>query len=94
MSTTTIRLPEELKQRVASAAERAGLTPHAFILDAIAEKTEDAERRNEFRETAEQRYAEIAATGQAIPWHEMQAYLKGRLRGEAPPRPVARKLAD
>ena len=38
MSTTTIRLPRELKERVARAAERAGTTPHGFILEAIAEK--------------------------------------------------------
>ena len=36
MSTTTIRLPDELKMRVADAAERAGMTPHGFILEAIA----------------------------------------------------------
>ena len=35
MSTTTIRLEDDLKARVAAAAERAGVTAHAFILDAI-----------------------------------------------------------
>ena len=36
MSTTTIRLEDDLKARVAAAAEREGKTAHAFILDAIA----------------------------------------------------------
>ena len=40
MPTTTIRLSDELKARVASAAERAGTSPHNFILEAIAEKAE------------------------------------------------------
>ncbi len=31
MSTTTIRLPEDLKARVAAAAERAGTTAHSLI---------------------------------------------------------------
>src|SRR3546814_20149299 len=38
MSTTTIRLPDELKARIAEAAKRAGTTSHNFILEAIAEK--------------------------------------------------------
>ena len=55
MSTTTIRLPPDLKERVARAAQRAGTTAHGFILEAIAEKTEQADLRAQFRETAEQR---------------------------------------
>jgi hypothetical protein len=31
-TTTTIRLPEDLKARIATAAERAGKTTHSFIL--------------------------------------------------------------
>ena len=45
MSTTTIRLPQDLKERVARAAQRAGTTAHSFILEAIAEKAEQDERR-------------------------------------------------
>jgi predicted transcriptional regulator len=93
MSTTTIRLPEELKARVAAAAERAGTTAHNFILEAIAEKADQAERRAEFHDTAERRYAEIVATGKTIPWAEMQRYLEERLAGGKARRPKARKLA-
>ncbi len=35
MSTTTIRIEDELKARVAAVAERAGKTAHACMLDAI-----------------------------------------------------------
>ncbi len=93
MSTTTIRLPEELKDRVKRAAERAGLTAHALILDAIAERVEAEERRNDFHDTAERRYAEIVASGKTIRWAEMRAYLEDRLAGKKTPRPTARKLA-
>ncbi len=34
MGTTTIRLPDELKARVAAAAKQAGTTSHNFILEA------------------------------------------------------------
>ena len=93
MSTTTIRLPEELKARVAAAAKRAGTTTHSFILEAIAKKTEQDDLRADFDTVAEDRYARIAATGKTISWQEMRGYLEDRLLGKEAKRPVARKLA-
>jgi predicted transcriptional regulator len=93
MSTTTIRLPDDLKARIAAAAKRAGTTPHALILEAIAEKAEEAERRSEFHQEAEKRFASIAASGKSVPWSEMRAYLQERAAGKRPWRPAARKLA-
>lgn len=93
MTTTTIRLPEDLKTRVASAAKHAGTTAHAFILEAIAEKTAQEERRTDFDAEAEARYARIVASGKTIPWKEMRHYLEARIAGKAVKRPSARKLA-
>lgn len=94
MSTTTIRLPEELKARIAVAAENLGTTAHNFMLQAVAEKTAQVELSKEFNEFAEERYANIVATGKTIPWAEMRSYLEGSLAGKAKTvRPSARKLA-
>jgi predicted transcriptional regulator len=93
MSTTTIRLPEALKARVAAVAKRAGTTAHSFILEAIAEKADEEERRADLHEVAEKRYAKIVASGRTIPWNEMRAYLEARLAGKKPQRPTVRKLA-
>jgi len=93
MSTTTIRLPEDLKVRVAAAAKRAGTSTHGFILEAIAEKTAQEGRRAEFDAVAEARYASIAATGKTVPWQEMRGYLEDRLADKKVKRPLARKLA-
>ena len=41
MSTTTIRIEDDLKTRVAAAAEQMGKTAHAFILDALAQTVVD-----------------------------------------------------
>lgn len=92
MTTTTIRLPAELKARVAAAAKRSGMTAHGFILEAIAEKTQQAELRADFDAVAEQRYAEILATGKTLSWAEMRKYLETRVAGGPAKRPVARKL--
>ena len=94
MSTTTIRLPEDLKARVAKAAEAAGTTAHGFILEAIAEKAELAERRAEFHALADQRYARFLDTGESIPWEDARAWLRQRLAGKPAKRPAARKQAS
>jgi predicted transcriptional regulator len=57
MSTTTIRLPDDLKARVVAAAERAGTSAHGFILEAIAEKAAAAELRADFAALADERHA-------------------------------------
>jgi predicted transcriptional regulator len=93
MSTTTIRLPQDLKERVARAAERAGVSAHSFIVDAIAEKAAQEEARTDFHATAEARYAALAASGKTVPWSEMRQYLERRVAGKKPVRPKARKLA-
>ena len=93
MSTTTIRLPDALKARIAKAAEAAGTTSHNFILEAIAEKAEQAEQRAAFHALADQRYAQFLETGESIPWEDARAWLKQRLAGKRVKRPAARKQA-
>lgn len=93
MSTTTIRLPDELKAKVARAAKRAKTTPHGYILEAIAERAAHDERRADFYDEAGARFAEIAATGKTIAWDDMRRYLEARVARRKPARPVAHPLA-
>jgi predicted transcriptional regulator len=92
MSTTTIRLPDELKEKIARVAKREGMTAHSFILEAVAEKAALAEQRNDFLSVAESRYADIVASGKTIPWADMQRYLKDRASSKKATRPTAKKL--
>lgn len=91
MSTTTIRMPEELKARIVSAAERAGKTTHSLILEAIAEKADMEEQRAGFDSEADARFAKILASGQTIPWSEMQQHLKDRLADKPGTRPAPKQ---
>lgn len=91
MATTTIRIEDDLKARIAAAAERAGKTSHAYILDAIARTVEQAELDDEFHRLADKRWANILATGKTVPWDQAREYLEARARGEAMRRPAARK---
>ena len=87
MSTTTIRLPDELKARVA----RAGTTPHHVIEEAIAARAGTGERRRGFHAPADERYVEILRTAKTIPWDEAREHLLERVAGKPAKRPIARK---
>ncbi len=93
MSTTTIRMPEEIKARVAAAVKHSGTTAHSFILEAIAEKVAREEMRADFDAVADERFASLLATGKTVPWQNMRAYLEARLAGETLERPGTKKFA-
>jgi predicted transcriptional regulator len=93
MSTTTIRIPEELKARLSRIAEHEGTSTHGLIIEAIAEKADALEQRQSFYAEAKDRYAHFLATGESIPWSEMRTYLRARLAGEAAELPKPRKFA-
>jgi predicted transcriptional regulator len=90
-TTTTIRIDDDLKARVAAAAERAGKTAHAFIIDAIARTVEQVELDEAFHRVADARWAKILASGKTVPWDDAKAWLEARSRGKHPRKPVARK---
>lgn len=78
MTTTTLRLPEPLKERINEIAEQTGLTAHAFMLQAIEERVRDEEALRLFENEAQSRYEEAMASGRALDWHEMRDYLRRR----------------
>jgi predicted transcriptional regulator len=87
----SIRLPSEVQKRVAKLAARRDTNPHAFMLEAIAEKLEHEEAEEEFLAEAERRLEEMRSTGLGIPSDEVFAYLEARARGEKVKRPKARR---
>ena len=92
MSTTTIRVEDELKQRVNQAAERAGKTTHAFMVDAIAAKVAEDEEAAELERIADKRWSRLQETGETVAWSDAKAWIEARARGEKARKPVARKL--
>lgn len=91
MTTTTIRLDDELKTRVAAMADREGKTAHAFILDAIEQTVEQAEAEAEFDQLADKRWANVVANGKTIALTDAKQYLVARAAGKRARKPVARK---
>lgn len=91
MGTTTIRLSDELKARIAAAAERDGVSANRFIVEAITQKADADERRAGFHAEADRRWAEFLETGESIPWEEARGYFKALVAGRDVKRPVVRK---
>ena len=90
-SSTTLKLPAELKDRVAEAAEAAGRSPHAFMVEAIEAQTRLAERRREFVASALEAEREVAKFGLVYDGDEVLSYLQAKLSGLPVRRPRRRK---
>jgi len=89
---TTLKLPEDLKTRVAKAAAEAGQSSHAFMLEAIEQQTQLAERRRAFVGAALVAEEEVARYGLVHDGDEVLTYLQARLEGRKVRRPPKRKL--
>lgn len=86
----SLKLPPELKARVAAVAKGVGKSPHAFMLEAIEQQTEQQERRRRFVADALAAEEEVLRTGQAFEADEVHAALEARVRHGKAPRPKAR----
>jgi predicted transcriptional regulator len=84
MSTTTIRIDDDLRERVATAAERAGKSPHASIVEAIAATVNESELREAFYQIGTERWQKIAAGGKTVSMQEMSDYVSARTKGHKP----------
>lgn len=90
MSTTSLKLPEDVKQLAAAAAQQRGITPHAFMVDAIRVAALAAERRAAFVADAELARAEMLESGKGFAAAEVHAYIRARAQAKTPAKPKAR----
>lgn len=93
MSTTTIRLPEELKARVERLAAARGSTVHGFMVEVIAQAADQHEQRNAFVAEAQRRWKHMQRTGEYLTHEDVREYAMALARGEKPARPVPRTRA-
>ncbi|MGC4119238.1 MAG: hypothetical protein QM765_32670 [Myxococcales bacterium] len=86
--TTTLKLPEELRAKVQGLAAKAGKTPHAWMLEAIAAEAERSARRAAFIADAVESAREVRESGQTYSADEVHAYLRARAAGKKARRPT------
>ena len=90
MSTTSLKLPDEIKRLAIQAAKDRGVTPHAFMVDAIRVVAVAAEKRAAFVSEAVAARAETRKSGKGYSAAEVHDYIRGRARGKDVPKPQAK----
>lgn len=90
--TTTLKLPEELKARIVSAAEAAGKSSHAYMIDALTAHALLDERRRAFVASAFIAEQEVAEYGLVYDADEVFSFIQAKLDGKTSKRPKAKKF--
>lgn len=90
MHTTSLKLPQDVKQLAINAAKHQGISPHAFMVGAIRTAATNAEKRDQFVADAVAARTEAVASGQGYAAEDVHAYLRARTRGESPSKPKAK----
>lgn len=86
-ASTTLKLPESLKERIAPLAEAAGKSPHAWMVEALETQAALAETWESFVAEAETSAGDIDAGGPLYAAEDVHAYIVGRASGQDPARP-------
>jgi predicted transcriptional regulator len=93
---TTIKLPDQLKERIAPLADAAGKTPHAWMVEALERQADLAEAREAFIRDAETSATDVDAGGALYAAEDVASYLYARAAGKpsaARPKPLPRGSA-
>ena len=86
-NTTSLKLPDDLKERVGALAHGVAQTPHAYMVEAIAERVARDERRQEFLKSGLEAQAQFKRTGIVYAHKEVMRYLLKRAAGKKARRP-------
>lgn len=80
-ATTTLKLPEPLKSRIAPLAEAAGKSPHAWMVDALEECATRSEAYAAFVAEALEADREMTETGLGYDGDDVLAYFREKAAG-------------
>lgn len=90
MSTTSLKLSDDLKSRASAAAQQLGMSTHAFMLNAIEQAATATELRARFLEEAQAARNAMIETDKGFDADEVHAHLKARAGGKKTTKPKAR----
>jgi predicted transcriptional regulator len=85
--TTSIKLPDDLKDRLGKVAQRVEQTPHAYMVQAITEKVERDEKWQDFLAAAEESQEEFKRTGILYRFEDVKKYIAAKAQGKKVRRP-------
>lgn len=87
---TSIKLSEDLKKRVARAVKGTDQSAHAFMVDAIRQETERAEKRRGFLADAYAARAEFQRSRAGYALAEVTTHYRAKLQGKRSRKPKLR----
>jgi len=85
-----LKLPDDLKRRIIRLAASAGVTTHAYMIDALAREAERAELRARLATEPAESERETLASGKAHSLETAFTYLEARIAGKRSRQPRAR----
>jgi len=91
-NTTSLKLPDDLKKRIGKLTHGVAQTPHAYMVEAIAEKVSRDEKRQDFINAALASAAETKRTGIAYAHDYVWDYILKKARGQKARKPKPIKL--
>lgn len=91
---SSIKLPAQLKKDIETLARRDNITPHAYMLNALLEKTQHQRLRDQFAQDAQQVESETLTAGSAYHFDDVRAYLLARQADKNTPRPALKPFKN
>ena len=92
-SPTTLKVPDDLRARLAEKAEAEGKSAHAYMLEALKEKADRADRRREYLSAGAAALEEYERSGIAFAMEDVEQYILGIAAGKKPGRPKPAKAS-
>lgn len=86
-NTTSLKLPDDLKEKVAELAQGVAQTPHAYMVEAIAEKVGRDERRRDFLDAGLEAQARYKRTGIVYSHKDVMGYVRKLAAGKKARKP-------
>ncbi len=86
-TTTSLKLPDELKAQIAMTAKREGKTAHALMVEALQTAMNEASLMRAFQDSALAAYEEAVRINKVYNGQATKAYYLAKLRGEKAKKP-------
>ena len=90
--TTTLKLPEPLRARIAPLAKAAGKSPHAWMVEALEKRAGQSEAYAAFIAEALEADRKMTETGEGYAMEDVHQYLLAKLDGKPVKRPKPIKI--
>lgn len=86
-STTSLKLPDNLKASIARVAALEGKTSHALMVETLQSAMDDATQRQQFYADGDAAYQEAVRTNRVYSGKAVSSYISERVKGRAARRP-------